>query len=473
MDKRILILVLFTILFGCDVRFAGYSEDINGSDAYTDIGYIDTGIYDTIQCEQYKCENLIYGRDDVYVDKESGNIYMVEFGSKVGSKVSSKDLKFFKYDKNGQLIWEKKVGEVIVDDCSGRLWMVDREESFYITKYVQECLPKSNCRCVDPEEIVKFSKEGEEYKIPFTIGSLNADITSIATDDDGNIYFAGEYKRVVNFGNGIVLDNSEECRNTGNPNNPVECFTDVFVAKFNREGKALWAKGFDDDYGGSNVILNNGFVYIDVIGYMEREVDGKKIYCNPLEIIKLDSDGNYKWSRYLVCGDDISSSNFTIDKDGSIYLYGLFDLYPDYKDSDKYKNLNIAKFDNNGEFKWGRKVIGREGVDDIVLISISIADKVIYISGYPEYSSSYFFLSKIAKNGDLIWYKLYDDDKIDTVKVKLSISDDEFFYAIIPIYGNTKEIDNCSTKSFPADSNKKYLLRFVAEPCDNIEVKIK
>jgi len=56
------------------------------------------------------------------------------------------------------------------------------------------------------------------------------------------------------------------------------------------------------------------------------------------------------------------------------------------------------------------------------------------------------------------------------VKIKLSISYDEFFYAIIPIYGNTREIDNCSTKSFAADLNKKYLLRFVAEPCDNIEI---
>jgi len=45
-----------------------------------------TGTYDIIQCEQYKCESQIYGRDDVYVDKESGNIYMVEF--------CSKDLKF-------------------------------------------------------------------------------------------------------------------------------------------------------------------------------------------------------------------------------------------------------------------------------------------------------------------------------------------------------------------------------------------
>jgi hypothetical protein len=247
MDNKVLILVLCTILLGCDVRFAGYSEDINGNDVYTDIGYMDIGTNDIIQCEQYKCENLIYGRDDVYVDKESGNIYMVEFGSMVGSK----DLKFFKYDKNGQLIWEKKVGEVIVDNCSGRLWMVDRDESFYITKYFQYCEAKFNCRCTHSGDIIKFSKDGEEYKVPFIIGFRNAYITSITTDDDCNIYIAGEYKRVVNFGNGVVLDNSEECRNTGNPYNPVECYTDVFVAKFNKEGKALWAKSLEDGRGTS------------------------------------------------------------------------------------------------------------------------------------------------------------------------------------------------------------------------------
>jgi len=144
-----------------------------------------TGTYDIIQCEQYKCESLIYGRDDVYVDKESGNIYMVEF--------CSKDLKFFKYDKNGQLIWEKKMGELISDNCSGRLWMDDREESFYITKYFQYCEPKFNCRCTHSGDIMKFSKEGEGYIVPFNIGYRDASIISIAMDDDGNIYIAGEY----------------------------------------------------------------------------------------------------------------------------------------------------------------------------------------------------------------------------------------------------------------------------------------
>ena len=38
MDNKVLILVLFTFLSGCDVRFAGYSEDINGSYVYTGIG---------------------------------------------------------------------------------------------------------------------------------------------------------------------------------------------------------------------------------------------------------------------------------------------------------------------------------------------------------------------------------------------------------------------------------------------------
>jgi nitroimidazol reductase NimA-like FMN-containing flavoprotein (pyridoxamine 5'-phosphate oxidase superfamily) len=43
------------------------------------------------------------------------------------------------------------------------------------------------------EKNLNFSKEGEGYIVPFNIGYRDASIISIAMDDDGNIYIAGEY----------------------------------------------------------------------------------------------------------------------------------------------------------------------------------------------------------------------------------------------------------------------------------------
>jgi len=488
--KAIIFLMCISI-FGCDVRILGSVEDIyfdgyadskvrdnmiddvihigdiligdeetgtdevGGEDIYTDYGSDDVDMVDEVGndiyvCEQYKCENLIYGRDDVYGDKESGNIYIIENDW------------FYKYDRDGKLIWKKQTE--YFSDCPGKLMMVDREESFYIMKFFNKPVPKGDWECATTNSITKYKVDGEVYKEVYKIYNTYAYIISIVTDDNGNLYIAGEYERVVDFGNGIVLDNSDECRNTGNPYNPVECYTDVFVAKFNREGKPLWAKSFEDMGEPGylpEIVLINGFLYFDVI------IFGEDVYSSYTKVIKLDLDGNYKWSRVLGDGD----IKFTVDKDGSIYLYGLFDLYSNYKDSDKYKDLNIAKFDKNGEFIWGSRIY-KDGEKFLPISkSISINEKSIYVSGYWKIYN--FFLSKIYKDGSIIWYKIFNNDEINTGDIKLSISDNEYFYAIIPIYGNSMQIDDCSNKSFPGDLYKKYLLKFVAEPCENIEVKIK
>jgi len=488
MERIIIIIILFFISQGCNGRVTVYEigtetgydgaldykiidgetdveveeNDIGISDVY----YTDEYESDTIKCEQYKCENLIYGRDDVYVDKESGSIYLVEYGYS--------EMKFSKYDKNGEFIWEKRAegGKECLE-----LEYVDRDENFYISEYSYVCTPKGGCECrwsMSKDTLIKYRKEGDEYKEVFSIRSSYLDISSIAIDLEGNIYIAGEYKNVVDFGNGVVLDNSDECRNTGNPYNPVECYTDVFVAKFNRDGKALWAKGLEDGEG-TSIILYNDFIYFDVRGYTEREEDGKKIYTLPykIKIVKFDTDGNYKWSRILGQESSFDDTKFIVDKDGSIYLYGLFDLYPDYKDSDKYKNLNIAKFDKNGEFIWGKDI---EEVERV--LSISIADKSLYSYGIIGHGVLYFY-SKIYKDGRMVWYREFEvkkDDKnnIALMDGRLSISDDISFYSVMPVYGSisVQGIDNCTSDLY-VNSWKKYLLKFNSEPCDNIEVKIK
>ena len=459
--KAIIFLMCISI-FGCDVRILGSIEDIyfdgyadskvrdnmiddvmhigdisigdeetgtdevGDGDIYTDYGSDDVDVGDESDndiyvCEQYKCENLIYGRDDVYGDKESGNIYIIENDW------------FYKYDRDGKLIWKKQTE--YFSDCPGKLMMVDREESFYIMKFFNKPVPKGDWECATTNSITKYKVDGEVYKEVYKIYNTYAYIISIVTDDNGNLYIAGEYERVVDFGNGIVLDNSDECRNTGNPYNPVECYTDVFVAKFNKEGKPLWAKSFEDMGEAGylpEMILTNGFLYFIV----------EDLYSGYTKVVKLDLDGNYKWSRVLGYGDIIK---FTVDKDGSIYLYAFsypFELAAN-RDGDKYI---IAKFDNNGEFIWGKMY--NENGKELVDIWPSVftdenknvyfaADIKVFEGGNYNY---YFFISKYKENGERAWYKeFYEGYEKDLLIfqpiafIKMFGMSDKIFYILLSV----------------------------------------
>ena len=485
MDSKVFILVLFTFLFGCDVRFTGYSEDINSSNAYTDTGYMDTGTYDTVHCEEYRCESYRYLQNPyVYIDRDSGDIYLREY-------VKEGDRTFIlRYDVSGNLIWKRelvyrsKSGEYKPEEGTGCLEVVYVNDDYlqgivyYGDSYGLGCSG-------NVAYIIRSELEGDKYVRKWGFGFypvLMPSISFISLDEESNVYVVGVYERDLELRD-IVLHNKSKCIDQG-PNG-WKCLRDIFVFKFDRDGNILWAKGIggEGDESAWNGFISDDGLILEVSSSSESiYIDDKKLTVenNGVMITKLDRDGEYRWSKVLALGDGYLGG---IDREGNIYLRGYFDLPSNYSETDESKGLIIAKYDNNGNFIWGRKFAGRTvepgyKLDEAWVYKVYIDNgSNVYILGsftiesinnYSDYKI-YEFLSKYNTQGFLLSSRdIYTD--FNSVEKISGVRNGDIFLVLYFRNNSPLLIDNCYIDDISEDlSYKYYLLKFTPEGCSSVE----
>jgi len=118
----------------------------------------------------------------------------------------------------------------------------------------------------------------------------------------------GEYTGSINIC-GIELKNTPPvCMGRGQL--PPKCYYDVFITKFDREGRSVWSKsigGSDDEYATEITIDKDGFLNVVVVSYSKSvEIDGQTIEIksdHPFTV-KFDKDGKFvgvvlDWSDIL------------------------------------------------------------------------------------------------------------------------------------------------------------------------------
>ena len=106
--------------------------------------------------------------------------------------------------------------------------------------------------------------------------------------------------------------------------------SDVFVAKFDPKGTALWAKRFGDvgnDFVSAMAVGASGNIVL--AGFTDGMVDfGGGAIMGEIVVAMLDSDGNYVWSTSCggttVSGADSTPSSIAFDPNGDIVVAGSF-----------------------------------------------------------------------------------------------------------------------------------------------------
>ena len=501
MNMKIVVLIIFIILFSCDGR-SNKSEFIYSDVGTYDFGDRDIDVYDSngndiVWCEDYRCykkKNLI---NSIYVNKDDGSFYVYEYNR---YNETDKKKRVVKYNKSEfgdyYAIWERELenSEELPEDMY--IIYIDKGEN---NLYLSLC-DANGSHCNSTLGIVRYEKYENRYRKAFYYyKNLSGDrdsINSLAVDSYGNTYVSGRFVTRVDFGNGQVVNNSQECIHTRNPYDPngTLCSVDGFLVKIDREGVPIWSKTFpgigDNDVG--NIYIYGDDIYISLISDYETYLDGKKVLLGQWEakIVKISVDGEIKWSRAVAENLLWHWTGPVLDRDGNIYVgSSRFDLHSSYPDAEKYKNLNIAKFDNNGEFIWGEKFnIDRmksgniKTVLEYLFIGIDYIDKEsnIYTTGtfkiqdvYPSrhgYTYYYNFLSKYNKNGERVGYREFDSDGWAYVfnGIKYINPDKNLLYLVVEISPEGYEyIDNCilygSDKYGRYD---KYLLEFNFEVCE-------
>ena len=189
----------------------------------------------------------------------------------------------------------------------------------------------------------------------------NGDVHSVATDNFGNVYFAGHYGYSVSFGS-ITLNNPylASVGHSGDLN---------YLVKYDGSGNARWAKttGNCTIYNPVSIATDNsGNIFLTSTFDIDTLVVGAYTLVNNgtypgaacIFTVKYDSIGNVVWAKTAGDKSYTTSTGIVCDNSGNAYVIGSFaqdsfnvggyDLHPDSG------NSFIIKYDAFGNVIWAK-----------------------------------------------------------------------------------------------------------------------
>ncbi len=273
---------------------------------------------------------------------------------------------------------------------------------------------------------------------------------AIATDRLGNIVVTGSFEDTISFGD-ITLVSAG-----GN---------DIFIAKFDRSGEALWAvraggtKNFDEGFGittdpFNNIIVTgrfNGSVTFGLfsldsgekVGFFlaKYDPDGQALWAvqgagegygvaasqngviylagglppGGVFVYRYDSNGNLIWRQYGQSTGTAYATGITLDPSGSILVTGRFTGNlgfekmglvgsPDY-------NMFLLKYHESGELLWAQKAdyangtgVGRDGQYNIYVTGWFYGETQLGNIALASKRPN-MFIAKYDFNGNVVWAK--------------------------------------------------------------------
>jgi len=379
----------------------------NGFDAVTSVTTDNSG--NIIVTGYFKSHTIIFGSATLLNE---------------GSGTLSSDIFLVKYDVNGNVLWAKNTGGTsddmatsIATDASGNIFITGYFNSPTITFGSTTLTNTSDTKTGMTSDIflVKYDASGNVLWAKSAGGYLEDRVNSITADASGNILITGFFK------NNIIVFDSDTLKNTGSG--------DFFLAKYNTNGKILWAKsaggsGFDCAQSVSTDISGNIFV----AGYFSSPniVFGSTTLTNTdnanttdIFVVKYNDAGKVLWAKSAEGGysNDVAQS-IAIDPSGNVFVTGYFNSPTIIFGSSTLTKagLFIAKYDVNGNVLWAK---GIEGTATDKANSITIdASGNSYMAGtfnnpnitfgsisLSKVGNSDIFLVKYDANGNVIWAK--------------------------------------------------------------------
>jgi len=251
-------------------------------------------------------------------------------------------------------------------------------------------------------------------------GSLFDYSKSVSTDNSGNIFITGFfYSPFINIG-GHLLNNSHS-----------DSTSDVFLAKYDANGNMLWASSFGGtNYDEAYCVTTDpaGDVYMSGSFSNEISFGGITLSSNQtgfgvnIFIAKFDTYGTALWARSAggsYIGDG-SAYGCTCDGEGNVFITGYFQgkivFGQDTLNSNFSRSMFLAKYDANGNYLWSKQndrindnayAEATSAACDIggdVFVTGSYRDTVL-VGGYTLIADSgtEVFVVKYGAGGNVVW----------------------------------------------------------------------
>jgi hypothetical protein len=296
-------------------------------------------------------------------------------------------------------------------------------------------------------------------------------------DTIGNLILAGTYRNKGDFDPGTGLF---EMTSTG--------FDDVYIMKLTEDGNFVWAKSIGSainyDYIGAVSLDNANNIYLtssfsDTVDFDPSAAvfTKKAIGAGDIYLLKLDSNGQFKWVQFVAGKGQEVAKTLEVDKAGTAYLGGVFidtvDFDPGpsvFQLSSKSLNGFMLKINADASFSWAKK-IGFETLEvikgknnnvyfmgryfDSADLNPGIGVQMFYSKG-----NSDLFLVNLDTSGNFIWAKSIGDAGEDHIySAKLHGNDDIY---ITGVYFDSTDLDPTSAKKmlYPKGSGDFYVAQY-------------
>jgi hypothetical protein len=272
-------------------RFGGTSNDRGTSVATDKTGNVFLTGY-------FYSPTIIFGTDTL---KNAGNVG---------------DIFIVKFDGLGNILWAKREGGVGLEiphsihiDGNNNIVVAGRFSSNSITFGTTTLLQAGSMDVF----IVKYNPVGDILWAKGAGGGSNDEGYSLSSDPSGNIYLAGYFTQPANFGT-IKLTSAGQA--------------DMFLAKYDPSGNVLWAKGAggkgDDRSTGlqtdaSGISYITGFYTNDSISFGQILIPNDSV--DNSFIAKYDTDGKVIWAKGI--GGDCEATDLALINN-NVYVCGSF-----------------------------------------------------------------------------------------------------------------------------------------------------
>lgn len=323
----------------------------------------------------------------------------------VGATTGQHEIFVVKLDNDGNFVWAKAVvggtwwdnGHKIEVDDAGNVHVIGR---FYYQGGPRDFDPGPDTYFLTAGHedifILKLDTDGNfMWARNFGTAPHESRGYSLALDEDGNVYATGYFRGTVDFDPGPGTFN---LTSVGTWN--------IFYLKLDANGDFVWAKAMVNsvtnyhsvgDHGRKIIVGTDGNVYIT--GRFDGTVDfdpgpgvfnltasggGYDIY-----ITKLTSDGDFVWAKTM--GGSGYDEGFGIkqDKDGYIYVTGVFVNTVDFDPGADVFSLTSAgmsdafltKFDSDGNFIWAVSM-GGTNEDTSYIVDVNDASELFVIGWF-------------------------------------------------------------------------------------------
>ena len=233
------------------------------------------------------------------------------------------------------------------------------------------------------------------------------DILIVKLDGSGNILWNKKiHLRSFDTGTSVVEDNDGNYVLTGFTSSDNSNKSDVFFGKVDPQGNVLTkkaikiTKNYDGGYSISKT-ADGGFIIGGEAGSSHNE---------DFMILKVDQNGNKKWSKEFSDHPDNSAYDAIEASDGNFYLVGSKRIIH------KYEDIRIIKTNSKGKKIWD-KTFGGDKDDIGEGIIESENNTFVVVAGTFSYGKAGdVLLMKINSDGEVIWQNNYGGDKVDQLR---------------------------------------------------------